>query len=554
MKRLLTTITNNASALALLFALSAGAVPAIAQSVPVQGAPVPQTPSNAPSTLQTSPLQAPEVQIPFDTDGNIWTITQAMEQQYGFLREYPNVVEARLYQAQTADSSYTLELTQFLNGRTQRTRIPLSREQTNDLRSRVVSALQVTPTFAPEERLTDWEKTSLAISAGLLGLYYGIFTDATVLATQNTSGSTGPSFGTATLLTPLLFAGGAIWATNQSWFNRSSALMLGNGLTLGFLRGIFLYGLIGDVRTGTGGGLVATGVLTAAAEAGFGMTIPTTLNLNYGQTTVLTGMGATGLLAGVLMPATLGAFDNGSNGWDFRGVSAVVLGLSAAGYYGGYLLGQSQHFAGGDGLVFGTPATLGLLLPLSVTFLNNPQTIDGKLTAGLSLLTHGAGYVLGGMLIKDKDFSFQQGRAISSATGLGVLAGLLPSLADRSGQTARLSTLLMVLGGGVGFGISYALNSTQAGLNDRTRRAANGSQSSLWMDEVLKRTSVEVSPMGMLGMAAPQMFANPALGAGLGAVSLPILTVRYTPESPREQEVRQLEQIEAEERSSTQNK
>lgn len=521
---------------------------ALAQNIPVQGAPTP-IPT---TTTQSTPLQVAEQQIPFDNDGNVWTITQVMEQQYGFLREYPNVVEARLYQAQTIDSTYTLELTQVLSGRIQRSRIPLNREQTNDLRTRVMNALQTNaPIFNPEERLSEWEKTSLAIGAGLLGVYYGLATDVTVLAARNQNQTSfAPSgVGVATLLTPLTFAGGTIWAGNQPWFNRSSALMLSSGLGLGFIHGIFLYGLFSDVQTGTGGGLVATGVLTAAAEAGFGMTIPTTLNLNYGQTTVFAGMGASGLLAGVLLPASLGGFDGGNAGWGFRGISAAVLGLSAAGYYGGYVLGQSQHFAGGDGLVFGIPASVGLLVPLSIATLNSSQNVDWRSLAAASLLTHGAGYVLGGFLIKDKDFSLQQGRAISTATGLGVLAGLLPSLADRSGQAARLSTLLMLIGSGIGFGVSYALNSNEASVNDRNRRAASGTQSSLWTDEVeriLRRTSIEAAPLGMMGLAAPQMFSSGLLGTGLGAVSLPVLTVRYTPESPHEQELRQLKKINGE--------
>ncbi len=464
------------------------------------------------------PMMAQETQVPMDTEGRVMIITAESEQTYRLFPEYPGFLEARLFQA--VDSSFTLEITQTINGQTQRLRKAVTLAEVQTLRLRVSAIYQSVPTLDPEQNLSGWERTSVALAAGLFGLEYGLIAD---LASTPYS-SRYSSVGTWTILTPLIYAGGTIWASNEPWFTRSSSQMLTNGLTLGFVHGLSLYGLVAGESQTSPGAVWGTGILAGAVEGFSTMRLPEKLGLNLGQTTVLTSLGFSGLLAGILVPATLGAFDG--NGWTARGASASVLAMSVGGYWLGYRLSQSQYFAGGDGVVFSTPASLGLFLPVSVALVANSSSFDGKIIAGLSLATHVLGYVIGNSLINNKDFTFDQGRAISTATGLGTLAGLVALYGARNNESLlRASPLITILGGAIGFAIAYGAHSAEAKLNAQVRQAAQGGRSSLysddsWFERFAHNADVQFCPVGLLGMAAPTLIPT--------GLTLPILNMRYT--------------------------
>lgn len=518
---------------------------------------------------QPAPTAAPaktsaETQAPFDKDGKLWIITEDMERQFNFFPKYRNVIDARLFQL--PDSSFVLELTQLLGSTPENTRIRLSLADLVDLRTTVSDALQRGQMSQPqngfpqggssqggffgggnfarpldERNLNDWEKTTIVISATTLGLSYGILADAFSFSSGASNPSFIPNIGVTTIAAPLAFGGGALWAVSQPWFTRSSALMLTNGITAGFFHGIAGYLAVADQQQIEGRALGISGIVGSLIESGFTLRLPEALNLNYGQTSMLTNMGSSTIFTGALAAVALGAFNVDTQGNlspnALRLTAAASLLGSAGGYFLGYRIGQSQNIAPGDAIVFENPAGFMSLIPLSIglTSLQSGQPLpDFRLLSGLTVGAQALGYVLGNELIRDKDFTFDQGRQINQAASLGATVGLIPLYAVRTGGIALYAPLLAAVGGGVGFTIAYLNTAKQAELYDKARRGSSGAHSLLpeampdesttnsWLESLVVRTArhtdVQFSPLGLFGLA------HPALGL-LGGAS-PIVTVR----------------------------
>ncbi|MFY7999225.1 MAG: hypothetical protein ACOVSW_11575 [Candidatus Kapaibacteriota bacterium] len=533
-KRILTLLNRAFVAIISVILLCGARYSALAQTPP-EGAP---------------PKTAVEVQAPFDKDGKLWIITEEMERQYGFFPKYRGVIDARLFQL--PDSSFVLELTQLLGSTPENTRVRLTLAELIDLRNRVTDALQRGQTqsgnaqggftnpwaqFArplDERSLNDWEKTSLVISATTLGLSYGLLAD--LLSPSGGNVGLGPftSIGATTLAAPLVFGGGTLWAVSQPWFTRSSSVMLTNGMTSGFFHGLAGYLVVADQQQIEGRALGISGVIGSAVESGMTLRLPEALNLNYGQTSILANMGGSTFLSGALAALALGALDgNGNispNG--LRLTAAASLLGSAGGYFLGYRIGQGQHIAPGDALVFESPAGFASILPFSVGFLslqNNGQIPDIRLLSGLTVGAQALGYVLGNELIRNKDFTFDQGRQINQAASLGVTIGLIPLYAGRSNDLVFYAPLLSAVGGAVGFGIAYANCTKQAEDFDKARRESPNTKSSTlneapenrtntWLDNIAKHTDVQFSPLGLMGTLHPVL--------GLLSANTPIVSIR----------------------------
>lgn len=502
---------------------------------------------NAPqSTLSKT---SAEIQAPFDKEGKLWIITEEMERQYGFFPKYRNVIDARLYQL--PDSSFVLELTQLVGSVPENTRIPLSLVELVNLRNTVSDALQRGQmsqsqpqggffgggNFArplDERNLGDWEKTSLVISAVTLGLSYGLLADGLSFSSSTGNPSLFPTLGTATVAAPIAFGGGALWAVSQPWFTRSSSLMLVNGISSGFAHGLAGYLVAADEQQFNGRALGISGILGSLLESGLTLRLPETLNLNYGQTSLLTNMGSSTILTGALVAVALGTLEANAQGnlnpGALRLTAAASLLGSAGGYFLGYRLGQGQNIAPGDAIVFEAPSGIALLPAFTLLLPQTTQTTpDLRLFAGLTAGAQALGYVIGNELIRNKDFTFDHGRQINQAMSLGVTLGLLPLYAGLNGDAVRYAPLLMASGGAIGFTIAYINCSKQAEQYDKARRASTGAQTLLqeemsescthsWFESLARHTDVQFSPLGMAGVVHPAL--------SLMGANTPIVSVR----------------------------
>jgi hypothetical protein len=519
------------------------------------------TPQQSSTTASSAaPQTTQERQIAFNIEETLFVITAELEEQLNLFPEYPGLVEARLFQkvtqpqaarsAQVQDSSFVLEISQSLFGRSERTRLTLAAAQVQDLRARVSAALATMPTQDPELSLSDWQKTFTALNTGLIGLGYGLFADASNVSVSRPASS----IGAATLLTPLAFAGGTIWATSQPWFSLASLPMLNNGVIMGFLHGASLSLMVAEPRNGVLATQTAvlSGIVGSVAESAFGMIAAKNAGLNFGETTLLTSCGASGFGVGVLGSALAGAF-----GSSFDGVR-LGLGASLAASAGGYVLGNAlrygQHIANGDGLVMTAPVQVATLLPFSVLLTNarNSTSEDLRTTGWLTLATHVGGYALGSALITNKDFSLEQGRAINQLMGLGALPGLALLVASQNSEIGNAAPLIAVLGSAIGFGIGYTQQAAQAqrqaaernqrldaptlfpsrsgltpALHDEFalwQREAEDTPLTRWLTRAAERTDVQFSPLGLVGVVSPAL-----VPAGM---SLPLVQIRHTFDTP----------------------
>jgi hypothetical protein len=310
--------------------------------------------------------------------------------------------------------------------------------------------------------------------------------------------------------------------------------MLVNGISSGFAHGLAGYLIVADQQQIEGRALGVSGIVGGLIESGLTLRLPETLNLNYGQTSLLTNMGSSTILTGALAAVALGAFNPDAQG-NFNSnalrltAAASLLG-SAGGYFLGYRLGQSQNIAPGDAIVFEAPASIALLVPISTLLL--PQVTqtapDVRLYAGLTAGAQVLGYVLGNELIRNKDFTFDQGRQINQMMSLGVTLGLIPLYAGLNGDAARYAPLLMAAGGAIGFTIAYANCSKQAEQYDKARRGSTGAQSLLpeempesrthsWFENLAQHTDVQFSPVGFVSAVHPALWL---IGANTPIVSV----------------------------------
>ncbi|MCS6808241.1 MAG: hypothetical protein RML40_03475 [Bacteroidota bacterium] len=494
------------------------------------------------SEKQSAARSALDIQIPFDSEGKLWIITEELERQYRFFPQYPNLIDARLYQQ--ADSSFVLEIAQLVDSVPENTRLRLSLADFIELRHRVNTALNAggygslgnleSTRLSNEYVLSDVEKISLGLSTITLGLAYGLIADLLSINTNSAQASAS----TMTIATPLAFGAGSFWAISQPWFNRSSSLMLTNGLTVGFIHGIAAYIALANPSTlqGTLAGVI--GIAGSIAESALTLHLPAQWNLSYGQTSMITSMGASSLLTGALSSIALGilGFDNQGTMYPdaLRWTAALSLAGSAGGYILGYRLGQIQHIAAGDNSVFSAPSNLLTLLPISLAIpslvLNNANMTLGniRLLAAATIGAQVAGYALGYAFIDKKDFSFEQGQYIDQATALGSSLGLIPFYTGLRSDILFYTPLLSTLGGAAGFAIAYLHIAQQAEQNDKNRRNRTGlfsmvssdtsdyrllySDNLLWLHRFFQRTKITFSPLGILSAFDTHLgIAQPAI-------------------------------------------
>jgi hypothetical protein len=131
------------------------------------------------------------------------------------------------------------------------------------------------------------------------------------------------------------------------------------------------------------------------------------------------------------------------------------------------------------------------------------------------------------VLIHQKDFSYPQGFAIAGATSLGMLAGLGAFLISPPNVAAQYALGLSVIGGGIGFAISYGQYAQQAKLqgelnklDENSTKFSYVSQDENWLEKFAANTKVNVSPIGLLGLGLPQIQS--------AGIAFPIVSVNYT--------------------------
>ncbi|MCE7935002.1 MAG: hypothetical protein DYG96_10465 [Chlorobi bacterium CHB2] len=209
--------------------------------------------------------------------------------------------------------------------------------------------------------------------------------------------------------------------------------------------------------------------LTDSVETALGWSIPFSIaegvagymisdgyQLSEGDVAMITNGGVLGLGVGIGMTHLAGFVDIG----DEHAAGLLILGGSAGGLLLGNAMANAQTYTTGDASVVASTALLGGFTPLFFAELIDPDQndTDGKLHIGGVMLGATAGMLLGGELVREKDFTPSQATSI----GLGEIAGGLlgAGLAYLVVPESSSDDLAVYLGAGSigaigGFAIAY---------------------------------------------------------------------------------------------------
>jgi len=403
--------------------------------------------------LFAASVYAQETLVPFDSAGRVERLDRSLEDKLNLFPEYPHFVEAALFRL--PDSSYVLEIMYDDSAGRLRARRPLTSDEAADLRWRVMQAIaQRAPTAVLDQ---SGRKRFIAGNLALTLGYHG-WAIPSALQVEGGSAAGGIYLVTAAAgyFIPLL-------ATERTSVSRGTASLGLYGGSRGIGHGIML-GLVAGAED-NGPLLVGAGVLASVAEEVAAVNIARHTNLSDGDAVAIGVLGDFGAGIGVGMADVSGAFDSDHA----AAVGGWVLAGSAAGLATGGMLARNMDYTRGDAYVVRAAGALGTIAALTFTTYADPK--DDRVYSSTAIAGAVGGLTLGHVLIRDHDFSSDQGALITLGEVSGGLLGMgLVTLAvgNHGAESSTYWTGIM-LGAAGGFTFSYLLLAPDASL--RPKRA-----------------------------------------------------------------------------------
>lgn len=346
---------------------------------------------------------AQEIQIPFDSKGIIMTIDSKLGHEMEVFTEYPNFIEARLYQV--ADTSYILEITCSESGKISRIKKTYSHQQFLDLQAAIDASMA--QKGITTEASTGTRRKLLAATT-VMSFYYGTTamfafniregTDAMALYFGTISaGFFVPFFVTKGKEIPEGAANLCIWGQTR-------------GIAHGALLTQMLFGDEKSVDMDKNARIwLFTPIIQGLAAYRYGKYT----QLSAGDAAMMANMGDFGFGYGLAFSDLLGLTENNS-----RAVYSTMFASSYAGLAAGRYLNKKLGYSQGTAIMFATEGILGAYFPISL--LAATEADDSKLYSAAFIGGSLAGFYLGSVFNKNKDYSYSQ----SGLVILGTMAGL----------------------------------------------------------------------------------------------------------------------------------
>ena len=402
--------------------------------------------------LFAASVYAQETLVPFDSAGRVERLDRSLEDKLNLFPEYPHFVEAALFRL--PDSSYVLEIMYDDSAGRLRARRPLTSDEAADLRWRVMQAIaQRAPTAVLDQ---SGRKRFIAGNLALTLGYHGWAIPVALQVKESVAGGLYLLTAAAGYFIPLL-------ATERTSVSRGTASLGLYGGSRGIGHGIML-GLVAGAED-NGPLLVGAGVLASVAEEVAAVNIVRHTNLSDGDAVAIGVLGDFGAGIGVGMADVSGAFDSDHA----AAVGAWVLAGSAAGLATGGMLARNMDYTRGDAYVVRAAGALGTIAALTFTTYADPK--DDRVYSSTAIAGAVGGLTFGHVLIRDHDFSSDQGALITLGEVSGGLLGMgLVTLAvgNHGAESSTYWTGIM-LGAAGGFTFSYLLLAPDASL--RPKRA-----------------------------------------------------------------------------------
>jgi hypothetical protein len=391
--------------------------------------------------LAAGSARAQEVLVPFDSSGRIEHLDRSLEDKLNLFPEYPRFVEATLFRL--PDSSYVLEIMYEDSAGHMRARRPLSAADAAELRARV---MQIIAEKAPAVALDRSGRKALIAGTLTLALAYHGWAIPVGLNVRN-----GTAVGGLYLVTAAAGYFVPLLATEHISVSRGTASLALYGGSRGIGHGIMLGLVLGGENHGRT--LVSAGLLTSIGEELIGGSVAQSNHLSDGDAVAIGVLGDFGAGIGVAMADVAGAFDDGNA----RAAGAWVLGGSAAGLAAGGLLASRVDYTRGDAYIVRGAGALGALTTVTFTSYAKPNNDHVYTTTAMAGAV--GGLVLGHVLIRDHDFTSDQGALVTLGEVSGGLLGLgtvaLFSRDDGAGGSAYWTGAM--LGAAGGFALPYIM-------------------------------------------------------------------------------------------------
>jgi hypothetical protein len=388
--------------------------------------------------LWAATVRAQETLVPFDSAGRVERLDRNLEEKLQLFPEYPGFFEAALFRL--PDSSYVLEIMYDDSLGRSRARRPLTGNEADELRWRVMQAVALrAPTAALDQ---SGRKRFIAGNLTLALGYHGWAIPYAVRASDAAAGGIYLVTAAAGYFVPF-------FATQHASMSRGMAGLGIYGGSRGILHGIMLALVAGAEENGRA--KVTAGMVTSIAEEAAAVTIAQKTRLSDGDAVAIGVLGDFGAGIGVCLADVTGAFEGRD---DSRVIGAWVLAGSAGGLTAGGILASRVDYTRGDAYVVRAAGWLGGLTAITPLTYGEPdhRAVSAAVIAGTT-----GGLALGHVLIRHRDFSGDQGALITLGEVAGGLFGVgIVTLTARGTDTdASVYWTGTTVGAAGGFAFSY---------------------------------------------------------------------------------------------------
>ena len=379
-----------------------------------------------------------EIQVPMDTEGKTLVIDSRLEERLKLFGNYEGFQRAWLFQVN--DSLYILEVFRRSENHLVKTRLPFTENQVSDFRTHVSSRFLT----LDSAYLLDRSGRNKFV-AGELALSLGFYGWAIPAAANVDDGRL--AVGLYMLTSGLGFYIPFELTRNASISDGAATLSL-YGASRGVIHGIALADMIGDDPSYRG--RTTSAILSSIAGSIIGYQIASHTHMSSGTSEAISVGGDLGIGIGLGSAYLADLIDDHP-----RGAGACVLAGSGLGCLAGAFLASEENYTRGDAYVLSGATVLGAYVPLLFADLADPDNDDAYIS--VSMLGGTAGFLVGHLLIHDKEFGTGEGNLIR----LGELAGGLIGLgcaylfsSDEDDNT-RLYLSTSAIGAAAGFGLLY---------------------------------------------------------------------------------------------------
>ncbi len=464
-----------------------------------------------------SVVSAQEVEVPFDSAGQITVVDKDMQAKYDLLPSYEPFQEAHLIMK--PDSTFILEITREDSGKVTRYRFPKSAVEVGLLRELTSRRLGATSSHA---KLDQSSRSKFLIWEALLSFFaYGpLITTSLVYNSNNVGLAAGLPFvigGGGYLVSSLL-------TQNAEMNDGESSLALG-GSFLGMAHGYALDVMLTNGRSGQAAGVLAA--IGGITETVVGYTVAKNNKMSEGTADIIRYGGLFGMFDG----GTLAYLFNSSPSPSFG--SGLSLVGSAGGFAAGAMMAGNQPYTRGNAStvltagLYGPLVTLLLYSSVVATSFSNASAPQASGFAIASLVGNVGAIALAHSLMAGKRLSTGEGNIVILGTTAGALVGygfgfIIVTGSNFSSASVWGFSLPVVLGVAAGFGLTVA----SIGKGSEERIKTHGDNSLEPTDAPNTRGwNIGVNPGSLAVALLPN--SRPATSSSMANPVAPMVSLQY---------------------------